>query len=68
MVNIEKLRIYIGVIPGPLNELFLVITICIPNMAPNMPVLMVIIPMVVFSMSSLVKKGKHLDNMHSKTI
>ena len=58
MVNIEKWRVYVGVIPGPLNEseVSLIITISIPNTVPNMPVPMVIIPMVAISMSSLVKK------------
>ena len=40
-----------------------------PNMVPNMPVPMVIIPMEVISMSSLVKKEKsNLGNMHNKNI
>ena len=48
---------------------FIIITICIPNVVPNMPVPMVIIPMVVISMSSLVKKErKNLGNMHNKSI
>ena len=47
----------------------LIITISIPNMVPNMPVTMVIIPMVVISMSSLAKKEKNnLGNMHNKNI
>ena len=47
--------------------LFIIITISIPNMVPNMPVLMVVIPMVVISMSSLAKKEKNnLGNMHNK--
>ena len=59
MVNIEKWRIYIGVIPGPFNEnikFFLIITMFILDVVPNMPVPMVIIPMVAISMSSLAKK------------
>ena len=40
------------------TEVFLIITISIPNMVPNMPVPMVIIPIVVTSMSSLAKKEK----------
>ena len=39
---------------------FLIITIYIPNMVPNMAVPMVIIPMVVISMSSLAKEEKIL--------
>ena len=39
--------------------------ISIPNMVPNMPVLMVIIPMVVISMFSFAKKeNNNLGNLH----
>ena len=72
MVNIEKWRIYVGVILGPFNEYwisFLIITISILNVVHNMPVPMVIKHMVVISMSSLSKKEKNnLGNKHNKNI
>ena len=50
-------------------KFFLTITISIPNMLLNMPVPMVIIPMVVISMFSLAKKENHnLGDMHNKNI
>ena len=48
---------------------FIIITISIPNVVSNVPVPMVIIPMVVISMSSLAKKEKNnLGNIHNKSI
>ena len=65
MADIEKCRIYIGVIPGPFNKnwsSFLIITISVLNMVPNMSDPMVIILMVVISMSN------NLGYMHNKNI
>ena len=51
------------------TEVFIIIKISIPNVVPNMPVPMVIIPMIVISISSLAKKEKNnLGNMHNKSI
>ena len=50
-------------------KFFLIITISVPNMVPNMPVPMVIMPMVEISMFSLAKKEiNNLGNMHYKNI
>ena len=50
-------------------KFFLIITISIPNMVPNMPVPLEIIPMVVISMFCLAKKeNNNLGNMHNKNI
>ena len=50
-------------------KFFFIITISIPKMVPNMPVPMVLIPMVVISMFSLVKKeNNNLSKMRNKNI
>ena len=61
-------RCYLWSFQLKLKFFFIIITISIPNVVPNMPVPMVIIPLSVISMSILAKKEKNRGNMHNKSI
>ena len=67
MVNIEKWRIYLVLSPVLSMKTEVLLNHNNFYLKYDMPVPMVIIPMVVISMSSLVKKKK-FDNTHNKTI